>query len=279
MEATGSVLTNKYSEGYAHKRYYEGQQVVDQVEELAIARLKALFGGRARQRAALLGQPGEPRRVLRVLPAGRHRSWASRSPPAGTSRTGTACRSPASTSRACSTASAKDDHRIDMDQVRDAGARAPPEAPLVRDDGVPADARLRGVPRHRRRGRRHPRRRHRAHLGPRLRGRAPVAGRHRRRRDLDDAQDVPRSARRDDLLQEGARRGHRPRGVPGPAGRPAQPRHGGHRRRGERGSAAGVQGVRAEHRRERARRSARRWPSGASASSPAGPTTTCSSST
>jgi glycine hydroxymethyltransferase len=47
MEATGSVLTNKYSEGYAHKRYYEGQQVVDQVEELAIARLKGLFGATA----------------------------------------------------------------------------------------------------------------------------------------------------------------------------------------------------------------------------------------
>jgi glycine hydroxymethyltransferase len=44
MEATGSCLTNKYSEGYAHKRYYEGQQVVDQVEELAIARLRTLFG-------------------------------------------------------------------------------------------------------------------------------------------------------------------------------------------------------------------------------------------
>jgi len=43
MEASGSVLTNKYSEGYAHKRYYEGQQVIDQVEELAIARLKELF--------------------------------------------------------------------------------------------------------------------------------------------------------------------------------------------------------------------------------------------
>src|ERR1700722_18966908 len=44
MEATGSVFTNKYSEGYAHKRYYEGQQAVDKVEELAIARLKGLFG-------------------------------------------------------------------------------------------------------------------------------------------------------------------------------------------------------------------------------------------
>jgi glycine hydroxymethyltransferase len=44
MEASGSILTNKYSEGYAHRRYYEGQQAIDQVEELAIARLKALFG-------------------------------------------------------------------------------------------------------------------------------------------------------------------------------------------------------------------------------------------
>jgi glycine hydroxymethyltransferase len=47
MEATGSCLTNKYSEGYPHKRYYEGQQVIDQVEELAIARLKKLFGATA----------------------------------------------------------------------------------------------------------------------------------------------------------------------------------------------------------------------------------------
>jgi len=44
LEATGSVFTNKYSEGYAGKRYYEGQQNVDPLEELAIARAKALFG-------------------------------------------------------------------------------------------------------------------------------------------------------------------------------------------------------------------------------------------
>ncbi|MGQ0625898.1 MAG: serine hydroxymethyltransferase [Sporichthyaceae bacterium] len=44
LEATGSVLTNKYSEGYPGKRYYEGQQVIDQVETLAIERAKALFG-------------------------------------------------------------------------------------------------------------------------------------------------------------------------------------------------------------------------------------------
>jgi glycine hydroxymethyltransferase len=44
MAAVGSVLTNKYSEGYPHKRYYEGQAIIDKVEELAIARLKKVFG-------------------------------------------------------------------------------------------------------------------------------------------------------------------------------------------------------------------------------------------
>ena len=44
MEAAGSVLTNKYAEGYPSKRYYGGCEVVDQVETLAIDRAKALFG-------------------------------------------------------------------------------------------------------------------------------------------------------------------------------------------------------------------------------------------
>ncbi|HEX7003892.1 MAG TPA: serine hydroxymethyltransferase [Trueperaceae bacterium] len=43
MEAVGSVLTNKYAEGYPGKRYYGGCEVVDQVERLAIERLKTLF--------------------------------------------------------------------------------------------------------------------------------------------------------------------------------------------------------------------------------------------
>ncbi len=44
LQATGSILTNKYSEGYAGKRYYEGQQIIDQIESLAIQRAKELFG-------------------------------------------------------------------------------------------------------------------------------------------------------------------------------------------------------------------------------------------
>ena len=44
LEATGTLLTNKYSEGYADKRYYEGQQLIDPIETLTIERAKALFG-------------------------------------------------------------------------------------------------------------------------------------------------------------------------------------------------------------------------------------------
>src|SRR5215510_13666943 len=44
LEAAGSVLTNKYSEGYAGRRYYEGQQFIDPIETLAVDRAKALFG-------------------------------------------------------------------------------------------------------------------------------------------------------------------------------------------------------------------------------------------
>src|SRR3546814_6835728 len=43
LEAQGSVLTNKYAEGYPHRRYYGGCEFVDVVEELAIARARQLF--------------------------------------------------------------------------------------------------------------------------------------------------------------------------------------------------------------------------------------------
>jgi len=44
LEAQGSVLTNKYAEGYPGRRYYGGCQFVDEVEDLARERAKALFG-------------------------------------------------------------------------------------------------------------------------------------------------------------------------------------------------------------------------------------------
>ena len=45
MEANGSILTNKYSEGYPGKRWYNGCEYVDDVERVAIDRTKQVFGG------------------------------------------------------------------------------------------------------------------------------------------------------------------------------------------------------------------------------------------
>jgi glycine hydroxymethyltransferase len=118
MEATGSVLTNKYSEGYAHKRYYEGQQVVDQVEELAIARLKAVFGAEHVNVQPYSGSPANLAVYLAFcspgdtimglsLPAGGHLTHGH-----SVSITGKYFKSVQYGVR-------KEDHRIDLDQVRD----------------------------------------------------------------------------------------------------------------------------------------------------------------
>jgi glycine hydroxymethyltransferase len=118
LEATGSVLTNKYSEGYAHKRYYEGQRHVDAVEELAKKRLAALFGaehvnvqpysGSPANLAVYVAfaKPGETIMGL-GLPSGGHltHGW-------NVSVTGKFWKSVAYGVRA-------GDERIDMDQVRD----------------------------------------------------------------------------------------------------------------------------------------------------------------
>jgi glycine hydroxymethyltransferase len=117
LEASGSILTNKYSEGYPTKRYYEGQQVIDQVEQLAQSRLKTLFGaehvnvqpysGSPANLAAYLAfcQPGDPIMGL-GLPFGGHltHGW-------NVSITGRYFKSvPYGVS--------PKDHRIDLDEVR-----------------------------------------------------------------------------------------------------------------------------------------------------------------
>ncbi len=57
MEAMGSILTNKYSEGYPGKRYYGGNEVIDEVETLAIDRAKELFGAEHVNVQPLSGSP------------------------------------------------------------------------------------------------------------------------------------------------------------------------------------------------------------------------------
>jgi len=117
LEATGSVLTNKYSEGYPEKRYYEGQQIIDQIELLAIERLKGLFGAEHINVQPYSGSPanlavylafcaaGDPVVGL-ALPAGGHltHGW-------NVSITGKYFASRGYGVR-------KEDHRIDFDEVR-----------------------------------------------------------------------------------------------------------------------------------------------------------------
>ena len=70
LEATGTVLTNKYSEGYPGKRYYEGQQIIDQVENIANERAKKLFGAEHANSQALSGSPANMAVYYAFLKAG-----------------------------------------------------------------------------------------------------------------------------------------------------------------------------------------------------------------
>ncbi|MBN2574070.1 MAG: serine hydroxymethyltransferase [Deltaproteobacteria bacterium] len=125
LEASGSVFTNKYSEGYARKRYYEGQQNVDPLEELAQSRACALFGAEHANVQPYSGspanlavyfaflRPGDKVMGL-ALPMGGHltHGW-------NVSITGKYYQSVQYGVR-------KDSGRIDMDEVRDLARRERP---------------------------------------------------------------------------------------------------------------------------------------------------------
>lgn len=136
LAATGSVLTNKYSEGYAGKRYYEGQQLVDQIEELAISRAKALFGA---DHANVQPYSGSPANLavyfafLRPgdtvmglgLPAGGHltHGW-------NVSITGTYF-------RAVQYGVRRDTHLVDLDEVRELARKERPKLLFAGGTAVP----------------------------------------------------------------------------------------------------------------------------------------------
>ena len=70
LQAVGSVMTNKYSEGYPGRRYYEGCEVIDAVESLAIERAKALFGAEHANVQAHSGSQANMAAYLAVLEPG-----------------------------------------------------------------------------------------------------------------------------------------------------------------------------------------------------------------
>jgi glycine hydroxymethyltransferase len=126
LEACGTVLQNKYSEGYPGKRYYEGQQYIDQIEALAIQRAKSLFGvdhanvqpysGSPANLAVYLAfcQPGDTIMGM-ALPAGGHltHGW-------NVSITGKFFRSVAYGVK-------KETGRVDLDEVRELAKKEKPK--------------------------------------------------------------------------------------------------------------------------------------------------------
>ncbi|HHH31593.1 MAG TPA: serine hydroxymethyltransferase [Polyangiaceae bacterium] len=70
LEASGSALNNKYSEGYPSKRYYQGQAYVDAIEELAKDRLKALFGAEHANVQCYSGSPANLAVYVAFMKAG-----------------------------------------------------------------------------------------------------------------------------------------------------------------------------------------------------------------
>jgi glycine hydroxymethyltransferase len=136
LEATGTVLTNKYSEGYPGKRYYEGQQYIDPIETLAIERARALFGvdhvnvqpysGSPANLAVYLAcaKPGDTVLGL-ALPMGGHltHGWS-------VSATG-------QWFRAVQYSVRRDTGRIDLDEVRDIALRERPRLIFCGGTAVP----------------------------------------------------------------------------------------------------------------------------------------------
>jgi glycine hydroxymethyltransferase len=136
LEASGSVLTNKYSEGYPGRRYYEGQQFIDQIETLARDRAQALFGvdhanvqpysGSPANLAVYLAflQPGDTVMGM-ALPAGGHltHGW-------GVSVTGRWF-------RAIRYGVRSDTGRVDFDEVRDLALAERPKVIFCGGTAIP----------------------------------------------------------------------------------------------------------------------------------------------
>src|SRR5271163_1205987 len=70
LEATGSILTNKYSEGYPGRRYYEGQRYIDRIETIVADRARALFGAEHANVQPYSGSPANLAVYLALLKPG-----------------------------------------------------------------------------------------------------------------------------------------------------------------------------------------------------------------
>ena len=243
LQSQGSVLTNKYAEGYPGRRYYGGCEEVDVAEELAIERAKSLFGAEfanvqphsgATANAAVLhaiARPGDTLLGL-SLDQGGHLTHGMKINFSGRLFNIVAYGVDPETSI------------IDMDEVRRLAIEHQPKVIIAGWSAYPRQLDFARVPRDRRRGRRAAVGRHGALRRARRRRAAPEPRAARARRLVDRAQDDRRTAlglhpheRRRDREEDQLGR------VPGPAGRPAHARHRGEGDGVQARGDAGVQGA------------------------------------
>ena len=136
LEACGTVLTNKYSEGYPGRRYYEGQQFIDPLETIAIERAKALFGAEHANVQPYSGSPANLAVYLAfaspgdtvmgmALPMGGHLTHG-----AGVAVSG-------KWFNAVQYGVRRDTGRIDLDQVRDLAKKEQPKIIFAGGTAVP----------------------------------------------------------------------------------------------------------------------------------------------
>ena len=215
MEANGSVMTNKYAEGYPGRRYYGGCVHVDRAERLARDRAKELFGGVLGERPAAQRLAGEHGRLPRGARPGRHLPRDGARP-----RRAPDPRPPAELLRPVLSPGAlrgPPGGRTPRSRpVAPAGARAPAEDDHGRRERVSAPLPERRDTRDRRRDGRPGRHRHRPPRRSHRRPRDPEPAAVLRHRHHHDPQDAPRAARRAhplerEALREGAEPDHLPR--------------------------------------------------------------------
>ena len=260
LEATGTVLTNKYSEGYPGKRYYEGQQFIDQVEtarastaprRCSASTTPTCSRTRARRRTSPSTsrscKPGDTVMGM-ALPAGGHLTHGWNVSITGKYfRAGAVRRAQGRPAASTSTRSAS------------SRARSSPKLLFCGGTAIPRTIDFAGV------------RRDRAARSARCSSptsrtspaSSPAARTRRRCRHADVVSTTTHKTLRGPrggmlMCKARARQGDRQGRVPRPAGRPAQPHHRRHRRRAARRRRPTRSRLRAPDRRERARRSPRR---------------------
>ncbi len=250
LEASGSVLTNKYSEGYPAKRYYEGQRYIDQIESIVIERAKALFGA---EHANVQPYSGSPANLaVYFAPAEARRQDHG---------DGAAARGPSQPwlerkhhRTVLAGGAVHGRSRNPAYRLRRGARPGPARAPANnrgRRHRLPAPTGFPHLRRDRQRGRGILPCRHFTYLRPDSCRSPSRSGSLCRCRHDHGAQDPARPARRDDFVPPGSGRPHRPRSLPGLAGRPPQPHHRGDRRRAQGSRHPGLQGIRPSDRAQR----------------------------